>query len=257
MDNIIPLFLACLLAPPAAPAAGDHPSPPAALEGGLPGSRTLLVALHGGTFTDRPPLELAQRLLTDLSSEARAAGLRLLVPVAPPAPAAPEAERYVVPWLRPDGEALLWSLVERERAAHRLAGERILLAGHGAGATGALTLAARHPDRVAAVAAWSGTPEPLWDDQHRVVALAEPVVAGLQSVPTFLFTARDDPVLDRRALTLFLEGLQAQATASPASAPFIHQEGEGGHGFGRQGPARALRFLRDHAKSPPRLKQPR
>jgi pimeloyl-ACP methyl ester carboxylesterase len=249
MNNIILLLLAL----PASIAPGE---PPAALEGGLPGSRTLLVALHGGTFTDRPPLELAQRLLTDLSSEARAAGLRLLVPVAPAAPDTAEPGRYVVPWLRPDGEALVWSLVERERAARRLAGERVLLAGHGAGATGALTLAARHPDRVAAVAAWSGTPEPLWDDQQRVVALAEPIVAGLKTVPTVLFTAHDDPWLDRPTLSLFLEGLQAQAAASPDSAPFLHLQGEGGHGFGRQGPARALRFLRDHAKPQSRPRKP-
>jgi len=232
-----------LLALAGAARAGDPPAPEV-LEGGLSGSRALVVALHGGSFDDRPAAELARRLLSDLSSEARAAGLRLLVPVAP---AAPPGERWVVPWLRPDGEALVVALVQRETAARRADPRRVHLAGHGAGATGAFTLAARHPDLVAGVAAWSGTPEPLWDEERRVIGLAEPVIEGLAGVPVFVFTARDDPVLDRATLRLFLDGLQRQADALGGPPP-LWVEGEGGHGFGRAGPARGLRFLRDQKK---------
>ena len=246
MLNIILALCLLAAAPARAVAAGD---PPAVLEGGLPGSHALVVALHGGSFGDRPPADLARRLLTDLSSEARVAGLRLLVPIAPAAPDAPDAEHFVVPWPQPDGEALVWSLVRRETAARRADPGRILLAGHGAGATGALTLAARHPELVAGVAAWSGTPEPLWDDQHRVIGLAEPVVAGLRDVPVFVFTARDDPNLDRAALGLLVEGLRAQEHATGTSH-LVWLEGEGGHGFGKTGPARGLRFLRDAGKAP-------
>ena len=252
VNLILALFLCWLWAAPAPArlptAAGDDPSPPAALEGGLPGSHALVVALHGGSFGGRPPAELARRLLTDLSSEARAAGLRLLVPIAPAVPDAVDAEHYVVPWLQPDGEALVWSLVRRETASRRSDPGRILLAGHGAGATGALTLAARHPELVAGVAAWSGTPEPLWDDQHHVVGLAEPVVEGLRDVPVFLFSARDDPILDRTALGLLVEGLRAQEQAT-GTAQLVWLEGEGGHSFGKAGPARGLRFLRDAGKA--------
>lgn len=239
-------LLHVLLVPVLALPSGDEP-PHSVLEGGLSGSKALVIALHGGSFDDLPPAELARRLVTDLSSEARAAGLRLLVPVAPPQPAA-GAARYVVPWLQPEGEALVWALVRREVAACRADARRIHLAGHGAGATGALTLAARRPDLVAGVAVWSGTPEPLWDEDRRVVGLAEPVIQGLRSVPVFLFTARDDPVLDRAALGFLVEGLQRQADAT-GSQGLLWIEGEGGHGFGRAGPARGLRFLRDQKKA--------
>jgi poly(3-hydroxybutyrate) depolymerase len=248
---MLPLVLALLLLVPLArlPAAapGDEP-PPAVLEGGLPGSRALVVALHGGSFDARPPADLARRLLTDLSSEARAAGLRLLVPVAPPEPPAAAGAPWVVPWLRPDGEALVWALVRRETAARRADPRRVHLAGQGAGATGALTLAARRPDLVAGVAAWSGTPEPLWDRERRVIGLAEPVVEGLRGVPVFLFSARDDRLLDRATLGLLVDGLRRQAEAGGA-AELLVVEGEGGHGFGSGGPARGLRFLRERRKA--------
>ena len=247
MNNLI-LALCLLATAPVRAIAGDDPSLPATLEGGLPGSRALVVALHGGSFGGRPPAELARRLLTDLSSEARAASLRLLVPIAPATPDTADAEHYVVPWLQPEGEALVWSLIRRETAAHRADPGRILLAGHGAGATGALTLAARHPELVAGVAAWSGTPEPLWDDQHRIVGLAEPVVEGLRDVPVFLFSGRDDPILDRRALSLLVDGLRAQEQAGGTSR-LVWLEGDGGHGFGKAGAARGLRFLRDAGKA--------
>jgi len=232
----IPLLL--MLLAPVALADG-----PVVLSGGLPGSRALVIALHGGSFSGRPPAERAERLLLDLSSESRATGLRLLVPVAPEADRR-TAEVYRVPWLAPGGEGLVWALVEQEVEARRADARRIFLVGQGAGATGALTLASRRPELVAGVAAWSGTPEPLWDEQRRVIGLAEPVVAGLRTVPVFLFTARDDPLLDRDTLRLFVEGLAAQQKV--AGGPGLTSvEGDGGHGFGSNGPGRGLRFLRD------------
>jgi poly(3-hydroxybutyrate) depolymerase len=218
---------------------------PVVLQGGLPGSRALVVALHGGSFRGRPPLERAQQLLADLSSEARATSLRLLVPVAPEPP---PGEDYVSPWLLPAGEAAVWNLVAAETAAHRVDAARVYLVGQGAGATGALTLAARRPDLVAGVAAFSGTPAPLWDESHRVIGLAEPVVAGLRKIPVFLFTARDDPLLDRDALRFFVDGMTRQK--KECGGPGLTWiEGEGGHGFGSNGPARGLRFLKEVHKT--------
>jgi poly(3-hydroxybutyrate) depolymerase len=244
MKTALVLLLVTPLARPATDA-------PVVLHGGLPGSRALVVALHGGSFRGRPPLERAQQLLADLSSDARRVGLHLVVPVAPEPPAAlgPEAGGdYVSPWLLPEGEALVWKLVDAEKEARRLDPSRLYLVGQGAGATAALTLAARRPERLAGVAAFSGTPSPLWDEKHHVIGLAEPVVESLRRVPVFLFTARDDPLLDRDALRCFVDGMTRQKKEKGGPG-LTWVEGEGGHGFGTNGPARGLRFLKEHQHS--------
>ena len=234
-------LLLLLVSPLARPA--DAPVVlPVVLHGGLPGSRALVVALHGGSFRGRPPLERAQQLLAELSFDARRTGLRLLVPVAPEPPS---GEDYVSPWLLPEGEAMVWTLVAEETAARRADRTRVTLVGSGAGATAALTLGSRRPDLVAAVAAFSGTPAPLWDETRRVVGLAQPVVEGLRKTPTFLFTARDDPLLDRDALRFFVDGMTRQKKERGGPG-LTWVEGEGGHGFGTNGPARGLRFLREN-----------
>jgi poly(3-hydroxybutyrate) depolymerase len=235
MKSALVLLLVSPLARPATDA-------PVVLHGGLPGSRALVVALHGGSFRGRPPLERAQQLLADLSSDARRVGLHLVVPVAPEAAG---GEDYVSPWLLPEGEALVWRVVGAESEARRLDPARLYLVGQGAGATAALTLASRRPERIAGVAAFSGTPSPLWDESHRVVGLAEPVVGGLRRVPVFLFTARDDPLLDRDALRFFVDGMTRQKKERGGPG-LTWVEGEGGHGFGTNGPARGLRFLKEH-----------
>ncbi len=248
---------------------------PGVLEGGRPRSRALLVALHGGSFSDSDPLHLAERCREALDAAARSEGLRLLVPVAPvPAEALPEtgerapasaplpgdgtprvaparvsparvspartaSEGYQVPWLLPEGEDLVLALIDAEIKARRADSTRIYLAGHGAGATGALMFAARHPERVTAVAAWAGTPPPLWDARRRVVGLMDNPVAALESVPVYLWTARDDVLLDRAALQLFTRGLAVQR---PAPRLLIDDE-SGGHGYGAAGPGPGLRFL--------------
>lgn len=219
--------------------AGDRHVEIHVLQGGKPRAKALVVALHGGSFRGRPPLERAQQLLDDLGPDASRAGLRLLVPVAEEQPA---PGPYRVPWLRPEGEAQVWTLVRAEIDSRRAHPRRVFLAGHGAGATAALTLAARQPSLVAGVAAWSGTPEPLWDEQRRVVGLAEPVVEGLRGVPVYLRTARDDPYLDRDALRLLVDGLRAQALEHHLPGP-VWVEGDGGHGWGPEGPAEGLKWL--------------
>ena len=52
------------------------------LAGGRTRSRALVVLLHGGTYTGRPATERAANLLADFHGPARAADLRLAVPVA-------------------------------------------------------------------------------------------------------------------------------------------------------------------------------
>ncbi len=235
MQTAILLVLSLAAALPA----GDRPADPRVLQGGKARARALVVALHGGSFRGRPPLERAQELLEDLGPDAARAGLRLLVPVVEEVPA---PGPYRVPWLQPEGEAQVWALVRAETASRRADPRRIYLAGHGAGATAALTLAARQPGLVAGVAAWAGTPEPLWDSQRRVIGHAEPVVEGLRTVPVFLRTARDDPYLDRESLRLLVDGLQRQARELDLPEP-TWLEGDGGHGWGPKGPGEGLKWL--------------
>ncbi len=221
-------------APPVGLAPGSE-----VLEGGRRHSKRLVVALHGGSWRGATAGDLALRTLDELSPAATRAGLRLLVP---PAPSAIEGGEYQVPWTTTEGELLVLSLLEAEVASGRAAGDRLYLAGHGAGATGALTLAARHPDLVAAVAVWSGTPEPQWDEQRRVVGLAGDVVARLAPVPVYLWTGTDDRALDGAALQLFVEGSRS-VRRSATAAPLVWEQAAGGHGYGPAGPERGLRFL--------------
>jgi len=259
------------VSPDEAPGVAGRSTSPMVLEGGRPGSRALLVALHGGSFSDVAPVHLAERCRDELSAAARAAGLRLLVPVAPPQAADRRAGSpgfhggressasagdagppsglgaFQVPWLSAAGESLVFSLIDEEVAAHRADAARIYLAGHGAGATGALMLTARHPERIAAVAAWAGTPPPLWDAAQHVVGLADDPVPALASVPVYLWTARDDVWLDRAALGLLKRGLSVQR---PAARLLIEDE-TGGHGYGAAGPGPGLRFLQGQRRKPP------
>jgi hypothetical protein len=270
--------------PRSAPALQERVAAPIVLEGGRPRARALLIALHGGSFSGAEPLQLAERCRDELSAAAREAGLRLLVPVAPDEQAslslgarggpalhggAPERTArgppgvqpgiqpgiqpgaHQVPWLLPAGEARVLGLIEAELAARRADAARIYLAGRGAGATGALLLAARHATRIAGVAAWSGTPPPLWDAERRVVGLAEDPVAGLAGVPVYLWTARDDTLLDRAVLELFTAGLRAGSSARGPRRLLVEDE-TGGHGYGEAGPGTGLRFLRAQRLRPAR-----
>jgi acetyl esterase/lipase len=218
-----------------APAA---PTPEAPLVGGRLNSRALVVALHGGSWTAKTPPQLAERMRAELDGEARRAGLRLVVPVAPDSG---EGEEWQVPWLTPAGEALVLRVISDEVEAGRVDPRRIHLAGHGAGATGALHLAARHPEIIAGVAAWSGAPSPVWDEKRRVIGLASDPVAGLRDVAVYLWTGTDDEHLDRAALALLVDGLRRQRDV-PRSRPLLIESGEGGHGYG-PGPRAGLRFL--------------
>ena len=240
---MLPLLLAALFllgAPTPAFAPEPAPSPPAdaPLVGGRLNSRALVVALHGGSWTGKTPPQLAERMRAELDGEARRAGLRLVVPVAPDSG---EGEEWQVPWLSPAGEALVLRVISDELEAGHVDPRRIHLAGHGAGATGALQLAARHPEIIAGVAAWSGVPSPLWDADRRVVGLVGDPVAGLRDVAVYLWTGSDDEHLDRAALALFIDGLRRQRGV-PRSRPLLVDSGEGGHGYG-PGPRAGLRFL--------------
>jgi poly(3-hydroxybutyrate) depolymerase len=239
-------LLICGIATAAVPAGGPDGSGPLVLEGGQGGSRALVVALHGGTWTGKPPSERAQRLKTDLSSDARRAGLRLLVPAVPERSDDDDREGHV-PWLAPDGEALVLALIGQEVEAGRADPQRVYLAGHGAGATGALMLAARHHDLIAGVAAWSGVPSPLWDEDRRVIGLTEDVVRGLRRVPVYLWCGDDDPIIDRETLRWFVRELSNQ-TEQLGGSELFQDQGRGEHGFGKHGPGRGLRFLRKQRK---------
>lgn len=221
------------------------PSGDAPLEGGRRGSRSLVIVLHGGSFEPRPVVELQRDALTPLGSAADRAGLRLLVPAAPPS-------LSTTPWLEAEGEARVLALVAQQVKKKRADPRRVYLAGHGSGATAAIHLAARHPELFAAVACWSGTPSPLWDDEHRVVGLLGDPVPHLRDVPVYLWTATDDRWLDRATLNTFV----AQFESAEAADPRFHltwESGPGGHGYGgRDGPARGLGFLREHERREPR-----
>jgi pimeloyl-ACP methyl ester carboxylesterase len=238
------LYTAVLVCAVATALAGDE-SGPVVLEGGRSGSKALVIALHGGTWSGKPPRERAERLRTDLSSDARRAGLRLLVPVLPEQLETDEHRH--VPWLSPEGEALVLALIEQEVESGRADELRVHLAGHGAGATGALMLAARHHDLVAGVAAWSGVPSPLWDEERRVVGLVEDVVRGLRRVAVYLWSGMDDETLDRDTLRWFTNALRAQREQLDG-APLLLEQTAGEHGFGEQGPAKGLRFLKKQRK---------
>lgn len=238
------------VAPPVIDGPGDRPSvgdDDFALVGGLEGSRAVVIALHGGSFRGARSPELARRTLNELSSAARKARLRLLVPVAPRAAEA-SARRGQTPWTTPEGEARMLRVIAMEMDAGRIDRRRLHLAGHGMGATAALTLAARNPRLFVAVAAWSGTPEPLWDGDRNVVGLAEPVAEGLVGLSVYLWTADDDPILDVETLDVFVKAMRdvrGQARVEKARrGEFEWERGEGGHGYGPDGPERALRWLR-------------
>jgi poly(3-hydroxybutyrate) depolymerase len=252
---------------------------PVVLEGGRPGARALLIALHGGSFSDAEPVHLAERCRDELSAAANAEGLRLLVPLAPvaeapgasasqaagagtPSGGAPAQDAFQVPWSSSAGESRVLALVDAELKAHRADSARIYLAGHGAGATGALILAARHPARFAAVAAWAGTPPPLWDHDKHVIGIAGDPVPALAATPLFLWSARDDPWLDRATWALFVRDLAAQrvaqraesagSPAGPRATPFVLvEEDTGGHGYGAKGPAPGLHFLSTQRRPQP------
>jgi len=208
------------------------------LEGGRSSSRALVVVLHGGTWRPEGEVDLARRALDDLDDDARRLGLRLLVPRLPEG-LGPD------PWLTGEAEALVVALIEDEVQAGRADPRRIALAGHGLGATGAMHVAARHPGIVSAVAAWSGTPSPLWDEEQRVVGLVDDVARRLDDVAVYLWTGRDDRVLDRATLDLFLDRMEARA--EQRRRPFVHEVGPGGHGYG-EGPKAGLRFLKRHPR---------
>jgi poly(3-hydroxybutyrate) depolymerase len=212
---------------------------PDALEGGRTRSRVLVVALHGGSWSGLGPLALAERLHADLDAPVRRAGMRLLVPVAP----APQSDaHWQVPWTQPSGEASVLALLQHELAAGRALADRVSIVGHGAGATGALAVAARHPDLFAAVAAWSGTPSPVWNAEGRVVGLVDDPADGLWRVPVFLWTGTDDEHLDRDALDLFVSRMRHLA-GQRGGPGLVWEQGPGGHGYGPRGPGPGLEFV--------------
>ena len=241
------LLVSLLVSPPALiPAPRSRLDEPP-LVGGRTNARALVVALHGGSWTGHKPRQLAERMLAELDGEARRAGLRLVVPVAPSNEHEPgRDEPWQVPWLTPQGEADVLGILSRELESGRIDSRRLHLAGHGAGATAALHLAARHPELIAGVAAWSGTPAPLWDEDGRVVGLADDPVTGLAGVAVYVWTGTDDRHLDDAALQLFTSGLRRQREAG-GGRPLRIESGAGGHGYG-ESPRAGLRFLAEQRR---------
>ncbi|MHC5211596.1 MAG: alpha/beta hydrolase-fold protein [Planctomycetota bacterium] len=217
---------------------------PDVLEGGRSRSRVLVIALHGGSWSGHSPRHLAERLRDELDAPVRRQGMRLLVPVAP---ALEQGRTWQVPWVQPAGEAAVLSLLQQELAADRVLPDRVSLAGHGAGATGALTVAARHPDLFAAVAAWSGTPSPVWGPDGRVVDLLDDPAEGLWRVPVYLWTGTDDEHIDRDTLRLFVNRLR-NAAEQRGGPGLTWEQGPGGHGYGPRGPEPGLVFLKGRRK---------
>jgi len=252
------LWLPCLLvvtAPSAEPAPG-----PKVLEGGLAKSRALLVALHGSSRRFKSSEELARALLNELDAPARRAGVRVLVPVLPDAARGWRGRTEgrhgtlvhdgSVPWISPPGEAAVRELIDHALEHTRVDPERVGLGGHGAGGTAALLLAAREPERFSGLVLWSSSPAPLWDDQQRVVGLAQDPVPRLRGLGLYLWTGDDDEILDRAAVALLLERWDAELQRDGGRAA-IHEHGEGGHGFGKRGARRGLEAFktwRGHGK---------
>ncbi len=256
---------------------GSQGMAPAPLEGGRPRSRKLVLVLHGGSFRPRSPRDLAERALAPLTDDAERLGLRLLAPVAPSSwlsggyrassERSAEASDPATLWASPAGETLVLHLIAEELRQKRADPRRIYLAGHGAGATSALELAARHPQLFAGLALWSGTPAPLWQRgdgaaQGASVASVEPKVVGLvgdpvpalATVPVYLWTGAQDGILDRKALAMFVQQMQGQLDAG-AGHVFQWTEQPGAHDYGPQGPGAGLQFLRDRKKAKPRKAQ--
>ena len=233
------------------------PAPPAALEGGRRGARTVVVVLHGGSFRPREPDELARRARDALDADAKRLGLRLLVPVAPAELlAASRTAGLGSPWASAAGRELVLALLDAERAHRRLDPRRVHLAAHGAGVAAAVHLAAAHPRRFAGLALWSGTPEPLWerteDGGRRLVGLAGDPVPRLSGVPVYLWTGDEDELLDRAVLERFVTGMRAAAREDGGRTRLRRAHGPGGHDHG-PGPREGLRFL----KSLPRARRER
>jgi predicted esterase len=239
------------------------------LPGGKRRGRGLVIALPSGSFSPRDPLELSERTRQDFDDAARREGLRLLVPVAPPGllrwkdgEARELEEPVTVPWSTKRGERLVVDLLERELAAGRADPRRLYLAGHGAGATAALELAARHPQLIAAVALWSGTPAPVWElvtppagvgngveveRARRTVGLVGDPVSSLSDVPVYLWTGSEDELIDREALQLFVQQMGAAAAAGRGHV-LVWDQGAGGHTLGLRGPRAGLKFLKRRRK---------
>jgi len=250
---------------------GQPASLPEALEGGRRKARGLVVVLHGGSWRPRTSEELARRALEALDRTADKVGLRLVAPTLPGGATAPlassaggqrvQAAPAGVPWLAPDAVWLIRALINQEVERGRADPRRVYLAGHGAGATAALHLAARDPDSVAAVALWSGTPSPIWTFEPEpdagagpaserspvVLGLLDEPVPALRTVPVYLWTGDQDDVLDRDTLDVFVRQMRASEELGLGHR-LLWERGRGRHDYGVDGPESGLRFLKQHRK---------
>ncbi|GJM20859.1 MAG: hypothetical protein DHS20C15_07740 [Planctomycetota bacterium] len=246
-------FIASLVAALLGGATLLTPDQPKVLEGGLRSSRAVLVALHGGSRRFKSSEELARALLNELDAPARRVGVRILVPVLPDeargwrgetqGPQGVTVHDGSVPWISPPGEQAVRDLVTRAVERERADPERVGLAGHGAGGSAAILLAARDPQRFSGLVLWSTSPAPYWDAQQRVNGLVEEPVPRLRGLGLYLWTGEDDEQLDRPAVALLLDGWAAEVKRAGGRSA-IHEHGEGGHGFGKQGVRRGLKAFK-------------
>jgi predicted esterase len=241
------------------------PALPTVLEGGRKRSRRLVLVLHGGSYRPRTPRELAERALAPLEEAGQELGLRLVAPIVPENLLlwnSPGSEASTV-WASPAGEELLLAFLQQELRRKRVDPRRVYLAGHGAGATAAIHLAARHPGRFAAIALWSGTPAPVWarpksgppgppgpqrgemTHERKVVGLLGDPVPRLETVGVYLWTGESDSILDPEALALFVERMRDHAQRG-SGHDFVWHSGPGGHDYGAAGPRAGLEFLKQH-----------
>jgi pimeloyl-ACP methyl ester carboxylesterase len=257
---------------------------PEVLEGGRKRSRRLVLVLHGGSYRPRTPRELAERALEPLDDAARRLGLRTVAPLVPDGwlswdrdgsqealgattgqgGSSPDGNDASTIWASPEGEALVLAYLDRELLRKRVDPDRVYLAGHGAGATAAVQLAARNPGRFAALALWSGTPSPVWAwpgaaadakgtmsgsqvssarAAPRVVGLVDQPVPRLADVGVYLWTGLDDEILDREALGLFVARMRQHEELGLGHV-LVWETGPGGHDYGPRGARAGLEFLK-------------
>jgi predicted esterase len=151
----------------------------------------ILLHLHGGRTPDfeNPTPQSAFRLV------AQAEDWAFVMPLLP------EGRE----WADPEGERLVIDLLDSALRTWSVEPGRVLLSGSSAGAIGAWPLAARHADRFAALAAFSGGPLAPFPDR----GMEDGLLPNLRHVPIAMFHSALDPLTPVSAARSAAEKLRA------------------------------------------------
>ncbi len=151
----------------------------------------ILLHLHGGRTPDfeNPTPQSAFRLVAQAEDWAFVMPLR------------PEGQE----WADPEGERLVIDLLNAALRTWSVEPGRVLLSGSSAGAIGAWPLAARHADRFAALAAFSGGPFAPFPDR----GMEDGLLPNLRHVPIAMFHSALDPLTPVSAARGAAEKLRA------------------------------------------------